>query len=70
MVARIRFGPVGVSSLPDSSSLWAADALFRFAGFCFRPLALVGGGDGSSNVVVSGIIFSTFQLAIDSWKVP
>ena len=53
IVARILFGPVGVSSPPaDSSSLCAADADFRFF---FRAEADVGEGDGSSNVVLSGI---------------
>lgn len=56
MVALILFGPVGVSSLPDSSSLCAAEVLFRLVGF-FLGCPLVGEGDGSSNEVLSGITF-------------
>ena len=59
IVALIRFGPDGVSSPPaDSSSLCAADADFRFF---LRAFAVVGDGDGSSNVVLSGMTFFTHK---------
>lgn len=58
MVARILFGPVGVSSPPpDSSSLCTADPDFLFVEFFLRAFAVVGDGDGSSRLVLSGIIF-------------
>jgi hypothetical protein len=58
IVARILFGPVGVSSpAADSSSLCAAEADFRLVDNFFRAVADVGEGEGSSNVVLSGIIF-------------
>ena len=58
MVALILFGPVGVSSPPpDSSSLCAAEADFRFVEVFFRAAAVVGDGDGSSRFVLSGITF-------------
>jgi len=57
IVALIRFGAVGVSSpAAESSSLCAADAVFRFTDF-LRAVALVGEGLGSSNAVLSGITF-------------
>lgn len=57
IVALIRFGPVGVSSpATDSSSLCAADAVFRFVDF-FLAVAVVGDGLGSSKAVLSGITF-------------
>jgi hypothetical protein len=58
IVARTLFGPVGVSSpAADSSSLCAAEADFRLVDVFFRDVADVGEGEGSSNVVLSGMIF-------------
>ena len=58
IVARILFGPEGVSSACElaPSSLGAADA-FRFVEFFFRAAAVVGDGEGSSSTVLSGMIF-------------
>lgn len=64
MVALIRFGAVGVSSPPaESSSLWAAEVLFRFVPF-FRGPVPVGEGDGSSRDVLSGMTFYQFNMMI------
>lgn len=59
IVARIRFGPEGVSSACElaPSSLGAADAVFRFIAVFFRATAVVGEGEASSSTVLSGMTF-------------